>query len=293
MAKNLYIGDWHYGHANCVAFDNRPFLSVHEMDMALVGNWQDAVEPDDTVYILGDMFWKHKDTADVMSRLPGHKVLIQGNHDKADPAFLALFDRTAPYLEVEDGGRMVVLSHYPIIGHRNMLRGWTQLYAHVHSSYDWHVVENAKDRLEALYEWPMPMYNAGAMMPWMGYRPRTLQEIETGYAEWKRGHDAPGTAGRPEVSAMLTLSTAHISQATASLLDAEPESNAMQLSVYPKGGRDGGENYGWYVYIPNKCGSDIPGDLKRCMEFARSLGCKVLCLDCDGSESPSLPSFEW
>ena len=34
--KQFYISDWHYGHANVIAFDNRPFKSLLEMDEALV-----------------------------------------------------------------------------------------------------------------------------------------------------------------------------------------------------------------------------------------------------------------
>ena len=33
--KQFYISDWHYGHANVIAFDNRPFKSLLEMDEAL------------------------------------------------------------------------------------------------------------------------------------------------------------------------------------------------------------------------------------------------------------------
>lgn len=34
--KQFYISDWHYGHANVIAFDNRPFKSLLEMDEALM-----------------------------------------------------------------------------------------------------------------------------------------------------------------------------------------------------------------------------------------------------------------
>lgn len=55
--KQFYISDWHYGHANVIAFDNRPFKSLLEMDEALVDRWNAVVSPGDTVYVLGDMFW--------------------------------------------------------------------------------------------------------------------------------------------------------------------------------------------------------------------------------------------
>lgn len=55
--KQFYISDWHYGHANVIAFDNRPFKSLLEMDEALVDRWNAVVSPGDIVYVLGDMFW--------------------------------------------------------------------------------------------------------------------------------------------------------------------------------------------------------------------------------------------
>ncbi len=43
--KQFYISDWHYGHANVIAFDNRPFKSLLEMDEALVDRWNAVVSP--------------------------------------------------------------------------------------------------------------------------------------------------------------------------------------------------------------------------------------------------------
>ena len=47
-----------------------------------------------------------------------------------------------------------------------------------------------------------------------------------------------------EISKVLTLSTAHISQKSAELLDKETEKPTLDLPVYNK------SNYGWFIYIP-------------------------------------------
>ena len=53
------------------------------MDETLIDNWNASVKQHDTVYILGDLFFRSKVTADVMlKRLNGKKNLIIGNHDK-------------------------------------------------------------------------------------------------------------------------------------------------------------------------------------------------------------------
>ena len=49
--KQFYISDWHYGHANVIAFDNRPFKSLLEMDEALVDRWNAVVSPGDIVFL--------------------------------------------------------------------------------------------------------------------------------------------------------------------------------------------------------------------------------------------------
>ena len=32
MSKKFYIADMHFGHENCIKFDNRPWFSAEEMD---------------------------------------------------------------------------------------------------------------------------------------------------------------------------------------------------------------------------------------------------------------------
>ena len=54
MAKKFYISDTHFGHFNAIDFDHRPFKTTEEMDEALIKNWQDTVQEEDNVYILGD-----------------------------------------------------------------------------------------------------------------------------------------------------------------------------------------------------------------------------------------------
>ena len=91
--KNFYIADWHYGHANIIAYDNRPFTSVAEMNETLIENWNKAVSPGDMVYVLGDMFWcKSSEAVPVLEGLNGQKILVRGNHDRCnDGKFLKQF----------------------------------------------------------------------------------------------------------------------------------------------------------------------------------------------------------
>lgn len=177
--KRFYISDWHYGHANCIHFDNRPFPSVEKMNAALVSRWNAAVSPGDIVYVLGDMFWRGGEEATrVLQHLNGVKFLIKGNHDRCnDTAFKKQFAKVTEYLEIEDEGRNLVLCHYPIPCFKNHFYGWYHLYGHVHSSFEWNMMQHDKYLMEELYGKKCKMYNVGAMLPYMDYTPRTLDEI--------------------------------------------------------------------------------------------------------------------
>lgn len=179
MPKKFYIADWHYGHTNVIAFDNRPFLSIEQMNETLIRRWNGVVESGDIVYVLGDMFWCSASVAiPVLQKLNGQKILIKGNHDQCNDArFLKKFVKVNEYLEVEDGGRKVVLCHYPIPCFKNHFYGWYHLYGHVHNSFEANMMEHTKYLMQELYGHQCLMFNVGAMMPWMDYTPRTLDQI--------------------------------------------------------------------------------------------------------------------
>lgn len=176
--KKFYIADWHYGHSNIVAFDNRPFKTANEMNDELIERWNKVVSNEDIVYILGDMFWcTPKVAIEVLDKLNGQKILVRGNHDKRHTELDNKFKQVVDYLEVRDKDRHVVLCHYPIPCFKNHYYGWYHLYGHVHNSFEHNMMEHDKYLMEELYGKQCKMYNVGAMMPYMDYTPRTLDEI--------------------------------------------------------------------------------------------------------------------
>ncbi len=179
MSKNFYIADWHYDHINCIRFDNRPYNNISEMNTDLINKWNSVVSNEDTVYILGDMFWcKAEQAIQVLDQLKGNKILIKGNHDRChDNKFKSKFIKIVDYLEIDDNGRKVVLCHYPIPCFKNHFYGWYHLYGHVHTSFEWNIMESIKRDMTTLYDKQCQMYNCGCMLPYMNYTPRTLDEI--------------------------------------------------------------------------------------------------------------------
>lgn len=140
------------------------------------------VSKDDTVYVLGDMFWCNVSQAlPVLDQLNGKKILVKGNHDRCnDSRFRSKFERIVDYLEIEDNGRRVVLCHYPIPCFKNHFYNWYHVYGHVHTSFEWNMMESVKREMTELYGKPCQMYNCGAMLSYMNYIPRTLDEIIEG-----------------------------------------------------------------------------------------------------------------
>ena len=172
-----YIADMHFGHTNVIRFDDRPFADTEQMDEVLIQNWNERVTADDTVYVLGDAFWKNEENSiRIMQRLQGHKHLIQGNHDRVKGKLRPYWESIEQYAEVNDENRLAILSHYPILFYKNQHYGAVMLYGHVHNTREWSLVEKWKNE-----QWtmgiPSRLINVGCMMAYMNYTPRTLDEL--------------------------------------------------------------------------------------------------------------------
>jgi calcineurin-like phosphoesterase family protein len=139
--KTWVTSDLHFGHANIKKFcpeTRGRFLDVEHMRETMIGEWNQLVGQDDTVYILGDVaFLPAAEAVAIMHRLHGRKILIEGNHDRKllnDPAFRACFDQVHNYLRLTHNGQLVVMFHYPIAEFDQMHRGAVHLHGHLHGN---------------------------------------------------------------------------------------------------------------------------------------------------------------
>ena len=57
--KYWFTADTHLGHQNIIKYCNRPFKTLDEMDTAIIRNWNERVDPDDTVLVLGDFCFRN------------------------------------------------------------------------------------------------------------------------------------------------------------------------------------------------------------------------------------------
>ena len=133
-----FTGDQHFGHANIIKHCNRPFSSVDEMDKSLLEKWNNRVKKNDTVYILGDLFFRNAvPCEEYLQSMNGKKHLIVGNHDKGWMKKVDMnqyFETVASMVEIGDGARKLVLCHYPMMTWEGVAKGTYMIHAHIHNN---------------------------------------------------------------------------------------------------------------------------------------------------------------
>lgn len=166
MAKLWICADLHFSHRNIIAYENRPFASVDEMDKALIRNWNSVVGKEDKVFVLGDVSFASKPkTVELVGQLNGYKVLIMGNHDRQRNVRFwqnAGFDVVIPY-PVIYGGRYLLSHEPPLCDHPELF----SIYGHVHGD------ERHPDYTEK---------SACVSIERIGYRPARFEDVITGKA---------------------------------------------------------------------------------------------------------------
>ena len=127
------ISDTHFYHTNIIKYCDRPFANAEEMDSIMMFNWNKAVEPEDTVYHLGDFAYGKGSKERIrwyLNQLNGTKILIRGNHDRETVSWYrsrGFYNVIGgEYWEYEKG---VLLSHRPYPTKYPMIN----IYGHVHN----------------------------------------------------------------------------------------------------------------------------------------------------------------
>lgn len=164
---DFYISDLHFGHAAVLELCKRPFKDISEMNEALVANWNASVGARDTVYVVGDLFYRSEtDPEDILRRLKGKKYLILGNHDKDWTGRVDLskyFEDVRDIITVNCGRGNATLCHFPML----FFEGKYHIYGHVHARENF----PHKDTLYSMEN----AFNAGADVN--NFRPVTFDEL--------------------------------------------------------------------------------------------------------------------
>jgi len=150
--------DLHINHSNILKYcpnrrSGRPLpesgteeykSEIHRMNELIISNWNSVVDPDDEVYILGDVAMGQIHLSPVLiRRLNGKKYLIAGNHDKTlrklinnNPELQDLFvwikDVHEMFWKVDAIKVPLFMSHYPHSSWNHMDSDFNKTSVHFH-----------------------------------------------------------------------------------------------------------------------------------------------------------------
>lgn len=168
------ISDTHFGHKNMLNFKRedgtplRPFSSVYEMDGIMMERWAETVKADDKVYHLGDVAFTQNGLANIQ-KLPGHKRLVKGNHDKMKlRAYIDVFEDIYGVRQI-DGFWFTHVPMHPC----NMHRAKVNVHGHLHAG-----------KIRDSYGRPDPDY-FNVSVECIDYRPINFDRIK----QWYREHN--------------------------------------------------------------------------------------------------------
>ena len=152
MSNIWFTSDLHLSHKQEFLWGPRGFRDQHEMNEALVENWNKVVKPDDIVYDLGDMaLTDPEDALKYLLQLNGKHYWIYGNHDTNNKInyFLDevpnLYDIGYAWV-IKEGKYSLYLSHYPTLtanfDDKKFSQHMINLHGHTHQRTNWLQLEN-------------------------------------------------------------------------------------------------------------------------------------------------------
>lgn len=132
----FFTADEHYGHANVIRFNDRPFTDVNDMNEGLIERFNQKVgdSQNNLTIHCGDFSWakKYRDAKRIIDRLNGQHVFLMGSHD--------VWLKNSPHHEIWErriNGQSVICCHYS-------MRVWAK--SHYGS---WHCFGHSHGNLES------------------------------------------------------------------------------------------------------------------------------------------------
>ena len=128
-----FTADTHFGSERVLKFGRRPFDSVEEMDNTMINNWNSVVDPEDTVYHLGDF-----GDYNISKLLNGNIFLLCGNYEMDDLG-----------ISIDE---FIKSFYYPNFNQNNI-----------------DLINSGCRKLEHDFNFHRVFYNCGEAMPFLGY----------------------------------------------------------------------------------------------------------------------------
>lgn len=112
-----FTSDLHLNHDLPSIYEPRGFSSIHEMNDAVLNNFNSVLTADDELYILGDLMLRDNSAISIIKQLRGSIHIVRGNHDSEER--VKLYRDCWNVVEVSEGqfwgykGHRFFLSHWP------------------------------------------------------------------------------------------------------------------------------------------------------------------------------------
>lgn len=138
-----FSSDFHFGHTNIAGpkvskwpKGYRDFESVHEMNKCITQSVNKYVQPDDTLFFLGDFcFGGHQNTPVYRHSLQCRNIhLCRGNHDHHIDKYKELFTSIQDVKDLNYTPYTIFMSHYAHRVWQGSHKGWIHLYGHSHDT---------------------------------------------------------------------------------------------------------------------------------------------------------------
>lgn len=102
------VSDTHFNEIGTIASFYSPdfFMSTDAYMIYVTKRWKDKVKDEDTVIVVGDA-----GDPTVFKDLPGHKILVRGNHDIYADDFYSAFDKVVDNIYLVESGVRIVIEH--------------------------------------------------------------------------------------------------------------------------------------------------------------------------------------
>lgn len=120
MANIFLTSDTHFNHNKDFILGPRGFDTVEQMNCEIVKRWNAVVQPEDTVYLLGDvMLGDVEEGLKLLKQLNGNIYIAYGNH--CTDARIAKYKECHNVKDVQMGYRLkkgkktFILTHYPTL----------------------------------------------------------------------------------------------------------------------------------------------------------------------------------
>ena len=75
------VSDLHLAHSKDFIYGARGFENVEDMNETIIRKWNEIVDEEDDVYVLGDLVMGPEVNLQMLRRLKGRLHIVRGNHD--------------------------------------------------------------------------------------------------------------------------------------------------------------------------------------------------------------------